>query len=265
MNKPYWNGAGSRAGSSYADDAHSPTHRISDHGSSEPSPGFYSGGGYRTTDEYRSVAAEPFDDEYDDYDYDDGSDNRWRWIAGLAVAVLVAAVIATTMVMRSDNTSSTAQSSETAPPATSTTHRTVIATVPPSTAPPQAQLAPETVVTITTTPSAAAPAPPAGEPIPPPEAAPPAPGTRTITYSVTGSRQLFDLVTIIYTDEQGLPRTDVNVALPWSKTVVLNPGVNYESVTATSVAGQLNCAITDAAGAALVTQANNSMIATCTG
>lgn len=71
-------------------------------------------------------------------------------------------------------------------------------------------------------------------------------------------------MTVIYTDHQGALQTEVNVALPWSKTVVLDPGVELKSVTATSVGGQLNCAITDAVGAALVTQNNNSMIATCT-
>ena len=95
----------------------------------------------------------------------------------------------------------------------------------------------------------------------PPEAAPP---PRTITYTVTGNRQLIDLVTVIYTDQQGALQTDVNVALPWSKTVVLDPGVELSSVTATSVAGQLNCSITDAAGALLAAQNTNSMIATCT-
>jgi hypothetical protein len=271
MSKPYWSGQGGRTGSSYVDDD-SPTHRTRGYDSSVPSSGFYSSGGYRTTDEYRDAdysshtgydADFPDDFPHDEDAYEYYSDTRWRWIAGLAVAVLLAAVLAITMVMRSDSTTPTAQ---TAPPATSTAPRTVIATVPPSTAPPsQAQLAPETVVTITTTPSAVVPPPVAA---PPPEAAPPAPATpdpRTVTYNVTGTRQLIDLVSIIYTDEQGLPRTEVNVTLPWTKTLVLNPGVDFESVTATSVTGQLNCAITDATGATLVAQNNNSMIATCTG
>jgi hypothetical protein len=43
-----------------------------------------------------------------------------------------------------------------------------------------------------------------------------APSPRTITYRVTGNRQLLDLVTVIYTDAQGALQTDVNVALPWS-------------------------------------------------
>jgi len=277
MSKPYWSGQGGRTGSSYVDDSFgnsfgsqdSPTHRINGYDSRASDTGFYSSGGYRTTDEYRAGDYEPYDDEpYDDddiYEYYEEPDTRWRWLAGLAVAVLVAAVLAIVTVMRSDSTTPTAQTG-TIPPATSTTPRTVIATVPPSTAPPPpAQLAPETVVTITTTPSAVAAPPPAVVP-PPPEAAPvPAPGTRTVTYTVTGTRQLIDLVSIIYTDEQGLPRTDVNVTLPWTKTLVLNPGVDFQSVTATSVTGQLNCAITDEAGATLIAQNNNSMIATCTG
>jgi hypothetical protein len=81
---------------------------------------------------------------------------------------------------------------------------------------------------------------------------------------VTGNRQLIDLVTVIYTDQQGALQTDVNVALPWSKTVVLDPGVSLSSVTATSVMGQLNCSISDAAGALIAQQNANSMIATCT-
>ncbi len=81
---------------------------------------------------------------------------------------------------------------------------------------------------------------------------------------MTGNRQLIDLVTVIYTDSQGALQTDVNVALPWTKTVALDPGVELSSVTATSVMGQLNCGITDAAARSIAAQNNNSMIATCT-
>jgi len=93
-------------------------------------------------------------------------------------------------------------------------------------------------------------------------AAPPAPST--ITYRVTGTRQLIDLVTIIYTDGQGALQTDLNVALPWTKSVVLDPGVTLGSVTATSLTGQLNCTISDAAGAVVAAQTNNTLIANCT-
>lgn len=276
MSKPYWSGQGGRTGSSYVDDHDdAPTRRISSYDSGEHdsgyNSGFYSSGGYRSTEEYRS-SLHAHDDEFDDEDYEYYErDLRWRWIAGLAVAVLVVAVIATVVVMRSDSSTPTAQTGT--QPATSTAPRTVIATIPPSpAAPPPAQLSPETVVTITTTPSAVATTPsavaaPPPETAPAPEAAPPAPvvDPRTVTYTVTGTKPMLDFVSVIYTDEQGLPRTDVNVTLPWSKTLVLEPGVDFESVTATSITGQLNCAITDAAGATLVAQTNNSMIATCTG
>ena len=123
-------------------------------------------------------------------------------------------------------------------------------------------LPPETVVTVP--PSVSAHQNPdtpaiAGEPADPATAP-----ERTITYTVTGDRQLFDLVTVIYTDEQGFPRTDINVALPWTRTVVLNPGVNLKSVTATSVAGKLNCAISNGSGDLLVQQNAGTILAACT-
>ena len=106
-------------------------------------------------------------------------------------------------------------------------------------------LPPETITSVTPTPTAA---PPSAIAEPTEAAPPPAADPRTVTYTVTGNRQLFDLVTIIYTDQQGALQTDVNVALPWTKQVTLDPGVELSSVTATSVAGQLNCSITDAGG-----------------
>jgi hypothetical protein len=118
-------------------------------------------------------------------------------------------------------------------------------------------LSPETVTTVAPSPTATASAAP-----PPVEAAVPSP--RTITYRVTGTRQLLDMVTVVYTDAQGALQTEFNVALPWSRTVTLDPGVDLKSVIATSLTGQLNCSVTDAAGTPIVAQANNSMIATCT-
>ncbi len=111
-----------------------------------------------------------------------------------------------------------------------------------------------------------APSPTAGAPSPAPaapaEVAPLSP--RTVTYQVTGTRPLLDLVTIVYTDGQGALQTEFNAALPWSRTVTLDPGVELKSVIATSLTGQLNCAVTDATGATIVAQNTNSMIATCT-
>jgi hypothetical protein len=198
-----------------------------------------------------------YDYEYDDeYDYEP-IDRRWVWVAGVAGAILLVAVVCTVVILGggdSGSVSSTAMSSlapQTSQPVT--TSRAPAATTP--SARPPAPLPRETVTTVTPTASA------------PPRAAAPteaAPAPNTITYRVTGARNLLDLVTVIYTDAQGALQTDVNVALPWSKTVVLDPGVTLSSVTVTSVAGQLNCSITDAGGAVIAQQSNNTMIANCT-
>ncbi|MCB0949807.1 MAG: hypothetical protein KDB44_11105 [Mycobacterium sp.] len=207
-------------------------------------------------------------DDYDDYDTDDYEideaeiDRRWMWIAGVAGAVLFVSVIIASLILGggdSGSVSATVVSSE--PTTTAAATPSPAPRVPAPSAMPS--MPAETVTTVTPTPSAtAAPVPPL---LPAPQAAPPpaaAPGT--VTYRVTGDRRLIDLVTVIYTDEQGALVTDVNVALPWSKTVVLNPGVTLSSVTATSVAGKLNCSITDANGALIAMQNNNSIITNCT-
>ncbi|OMC40252.1 hypothetical protein A5740_24935 [Mycobacterium sp. GA-1841] len=222
------------------------------------------------TDHGTDYAAEydaDYDAEYDDEVtfYEEPLDRRWIWVAAVAGVVLVVAVVCTSVILGGGDSGSVSASLTPSAAPTQTTAPAQDATTKPAPprAAPTAPLSPETVTTVTPTPSATvAPAPVA----PPVEAAPPA-GIATpnaITYRVTGNRQLIDLVTIVYTDEQGALQTDINVALPWAKTVVLNPGVQLKSVTATSVAGQLNCSITDASGTVLVQQANNTMITTCT-
>ncbi len=201
-------------------------------------------------------------DELEDYDaYEDYEpiDRRWIWVAGVAGAILLVAVICTVVILGggdSGSVTTTVVAPTTTQPAATTSAPPVATT--PSAPPPAASLPPETVTTVTPTASA----PPSTAPT---AAAPaPAPAPNTITYRVTGNRNLIDLVTVIYTDSQGALQTDVNVALPWAKTVVLDPGVSLSSVTATSVAGQLNCSITDASGTAIAVQNNNTMIANCT-
>ncbi|WP_269199396.1 MmpS family transport accessory protein, partial [Mycobacterium colombiense] len=100
---------------------------------------------------------------------------------------------------------------------------------------------------------------------PPLAAAPPtaALNPRTVLYSVNGTKQLLDLVNIVYTDARGVPQTEFNVSLPWSKVVVLNPGVQTESVVATSFYGQLSCSIFNAAGQRIIASTNASNMATC--
>src|ERR1700742_2013975 len=130
-------------------------------------------------------------DDYDDYaeieEYYEPIDRRWIWVAGVAGAILLVAVICTVVILGGGDSGSV--STTVAPPVTTsqpapTTARPAATT--PSAPPPAAPLTPETVTTVTPTASA------------PPTAAPtvaaPAPAPSTITYRVTGSRNLIDLV-----------------------------------------------------------------------
>ncbi|GAB3230529.1 hypothetical protein [Mycolicibacterium hippocampi] len=271
MNRPY------TAQSPYS---LTPTERIE-----SPRRGRRYAGGHGSADRYADPYGEPDGDlitdtlppypgdydpdgpieDYDDYDIDEASvDRRWMWIAGIAGAILFVAVIAASLILGggdSGSVSATIASSQGAPTSSSAPEPSA----PRVAAPPS--LPPETVTTVTPSPTPSATATPTAQPVlPPPQAAPPpaavAPGT--VTYRITGDRSLIDLVTVIYTDQRGALVTDVNVALPWSKTVVLDPGVTLSSVTATSVRGQLNCSITDANGAVIAAQNSNSFITNCT-
>ncbi|OKH80719.1 hypothetical protein EB75_20215 [Mycobacterium sp. ST-F2] len=230
---------------------------------------------YGDTDRFTAADADhETDAAYDDYDddeiyeYEDGIDRRWVWVAGVAGAILLVAVICTVVILGGGDSGpvtapitppSTSQSA--APSASATPSAAPRPRV--TAAPPAASLAPETVTTVT--PTAAAPTPTeAVPPVDPAAAAPAAPAPNTVTYRITGTKSLLDLVTVIYTDGQGALQTDVNVSLPWAKTVTLNPGVTLSSVTATSVTGQLNCSISDGTGAAVAAQNNNTLITTCT-
>ena len=205
------------------------------------------------------------DDAVDDI-YADGDDlyapidQRWRPIAAIAGIVFVLAVIATVVIVNGGDSASTS-ATVVVPPS-----RSVTATPWPSAGP---SLPPETVTTVTPPPRQPSPTATSTAPtvIPPPAAVPSVPpdvSARTFVYRVTGTKGLFDLVTIVYTDAQGAPQTDFNVSLPWSRTVVMNPGVQMRSVVATSLTGHLNCSITDGAGQPIAISTSSAMIATCT-
>jgi hypothetical protein len=201
------------------------------------------------------------DDTVDDI-YADGDDlyapvdQRWRPVAAIAGIVFVLAVLATFVIVNGGDTSST-QATVVTPPSRSMT------------ATPRA-LPPETVTTVTPAPrqpSPTAAAPTTSPTITPPLAAVPSVSPevaeRTFVYRVTGTKGLLDLVTIVYTDAQGAPQTDFNVSLPWSRTVVMNPGVQSRSVVATSLTGRLNCSIADGVGQPVAMSTSSAMIATC--
>jgi hypothetical protein len=205
------------------------------------------------------------DDAVDDI-YADGDDlyapvdQRWRPIAAIAGIVFVLAVIATVVIVNGGDSASTS-ATVVVPPS-----RSVTATPWPSAGP---SLPPETVTTVTPPPRQPSPTATSTAPtvIPPPAAVPSVPpdvAARTFVYRVTGTKGLLDLVTIVYTDARGAPETDFNVSLPWSRTVVMNPGTELRSVVATSLTGHLNCSITDGAGQPVAISTSSAMIATCT-
>jgi len=172
----------------------------------------------------------------------------------------VLAVIATVVIVNGGDSASTS-ATVVVPPT-----RGVTATPRPSAAP---TLPRETVTTVTPPPRQPRPTATGAAPtvVPPPAAVPPVPPdveARTFIYRITGTKGLFDLVTVVYTDAQGAPQTDFNVSLPWSKTVVMNPGVQMRSVVATGLTGHLNCSITDGAGQPVAISTSSAMIATCT-
>lgn len=203
-------------------------------------------------------------DDYDEDDYDEDrygalawpSERRWRPLAAFVGCVVALGAIATAVVINSGDSAST-KATVGAP-----TPRTAIAQTtqaPAASAPKSAkpQPPPETVSTV---------APPSAAPSPTAAALAPAAtlDPRTVVYSVTGTKQLLDLVSVVYTDARGYPQTEFNVALPWSKVIVLNPGVQNLSVVATSIYSHLDCSVFNAAGQTVVASANNASIATCT-
>jgi hypothetical protein len=213
--------------------------------------------------DYDGVEQYPDDDDYTDViEYDEERiDRRWMWIAGVAGVILFLAIGTTGIILGGGDSGSVSATGTSAAPTATSAPGTTSAPAAATPGPLVPSLPAETVTTVSPTAET-----PTVAPTQPQAAVPPpvAPSPRTITYRVTGNRQLIDLVTVIYTDAQGALQTDVNVALPWAKTVVLDPGVELKSVTATSVGGQLNCGIYDATGTLIAWQSNNSMIATCT-
>lgn len=215
-----------------------------------------SGDTSRAGDPYTATGQpDPRDDDYADYAdvvyYQDST--RWRWVAGLAGAVLVLAVIGTVVILRGGGSATTTMRIRPSAPAPVVT-RPSATTPPPAATTPGASLPPETVTTVApsaTTPTEAAP--------------PPTPDAeqRTITYIVSGTRQPGDFVAVTYIDGTGAPRTDFNVTLPWTKTVTPAGDMPLKSVTAISLASHLNCSIADANGRAVVSQYFNTIAATC--
>ena len=221
------------------------------------------GGDPYSTDEVED--SEELEEHFEDYDafpedFTEPDSGLWRWVAGVAGAVLLTAVVGTIVIVTGGDNASTA--GRVAPPQ----NRPAVTPTPPS-----PSLPPETVTTLTPTtttspstaeaPTSSAPPSPASEPTSPPP--PRQAAAQTIIYTVSGTKQLLDPVTVTYTDETGALRTDFNVSLPWSRKLVMSGNVVVNSVTAVSFASHLNCTITDGNGQMLVSQTYNTIAATC--
>lgn len=193
---------------------------------------------------------------------------RWRPVTAILGAVVAVGAIATAVIINSGDSASTKATVAPAPQPVTSAPATTRSSVPPSAQPRPSgtPLPPETVTTVTT-PSASPSLAPTGTPTaappltltPPPAALNP----RTVVYSVTGSKQLLDLVNIVYTDGNGYSQTEFNVSLPWTKAVILSPSVQNPSVVATSFYGRLNCSIVNAAGQLVAASTTNASLATC--
>ncbi|WP_407662719.1 MmpS family transport accessory protein [Mycobacterium tilburgii] len=216
-------------------------------------------------DGYREDGHE--DEEFDEYKELLWPIGSWRPAVALLGAIIAIGAIATAVIINSGDSASTKATVGPAPTIVTSATRTSSApsaSRSPSSSTSQAPQLPQETVTTLTTPSAAPTMPPLVSP--PPAVVSPrvAVNPNTVYYSVTGTKQLLDLVNVVYTDARGYPQTEFNVSLPWTKVVVMNPGVTTRSVIATSILGRLNCAIVNAEGQVEVVSANSSNLATCT-
>lgn len=219
-------------------------------------------------------------DSYDAGDQDDkGGPPRWPWVVGVAaILAAIALVVSVSLLFARTDTDKLATPS-TAGPSTPPFQDEIIVTTPPPPPPPSSQPPPppppETV-----TPTAEPPPPPPSSQAPPPEtiappatssAAPPPPtsttpaGPKQITYSVTGTKAPFDVITITYVDASGQRRTLRNVYIPWSITLTPISQSDVGSVEASSLLrnSRLNCSITASDGTVLSSNANNAPQTNC--
>jgi hypothetical protein len=213
----------------------------------------------RAGDPYTDGMGERYDSSYDQVVYYEDS-TRWRWVAAGAALVLVLAVIGTVVILRSGDSASTRarivpSSSVPVPTSPVTTQPLPSATTTKPTPPPSPSPSPspETVTTVTPSATASSQAPPTT-----PETA-----VRSFTYTISGTRRPGDFVAVTYIDATGVPRTDFNVTLPWTKTVIPSGAMLLKSVTAVSLASHLNCAITDADGQTMTSQDFNAIATSC--
>ena len=172
--------------------------------------------------------------------------------AALTVTGTLAVAAATAFVIKTGVAATTVSEANSTP-----APRTVVATAGPRTTAP-----PATAVTVTL-PVSAAETPVSLAPTAETPPAQPIGDPREIVYTVAGNQRPEDTVTVVYADDTGTLRTIENVSLPWTMAVTPSPDAPVNYVTATSFGSQLNCWITDATGATVTSQVQNTITATC--
>jgi hypothetical protein len=235
------------------------------------------------------VPVDPHLYDYDSYDEstdleDERTTPRWPWVVGVAAIVAAIALVVSVSLLFARTDTEKLATPGTAPSSTPPMQDEIITTTAPPPPPPPSSTAPPPppptqTVTVTTTPPP--PPPPAAEAPPPPPAtaAPPAPttvaappaaptaaaGPRQVTYSVTGTKAPFDVITITYIDASGQRRTQRNAYIPWSLTLTPISQSEIGSVEASSLLrlSKLNCSITTSDGTVLSSNNNDQPQTSC--
>ncbi|GFG75533.1 MmpS family transport accessory protein [Mycobacterium botniense] len=226
--------------------------------------------------------------DYDHYDdaiefEDERTTPRWPWVVGVAAIVAAIALVVSVSLLFARTDTQKLATPGTAPVSTPPVQDEITTTTPPPpppppppSTPPPPPPPPETV-TVTTTappppppeaapPPAPAPAPPATSTVaaPPPTTTTPV-GPRQVTYSVTGTKAPFDVITITYIDASGQRRTQRNAYISWSLTLTPISQSEIGSVEASSLLrlSKLNCSITTSDGTVLSSNNNDQPQTSC--
>lgn len=221
--------------------------------------------------------------DYDTYEAaepeDEAGPPRWPWVVGVAAILAAIALVVSVSLLFARTDTNKLANPNTAGPSTPPFQDEIIVTTPPPPPPPTSEPPPPPTQTVTVTPAPPPPPPPSEAP-PPETSAPPAtpsaappppptsttpPGPKQITYSVTGTKAPFDIITITYVDASGQRRTLRNVYIPWSITLTPISQSEVGSVEASSLLrnSRLNCSITTNDGTVLSSNASNAPQTSC--
>lgn len=145
----------------------------------------------------------------------------WLWVLAGAVVVLVVALVIALVITNSSR------------------QQTVVAPAPSMQEPTAATS--QRPTTTSRVPSPVVPLPTRASPSTTPSTPPPSESTDTVTYDVVGEGRV---INITYTDTGGVPQTEFNVALPWSKQVELpSPARSSARISIINVGRDVTCSV----------------------